>query len=228
VGHRVRQQQFSNGRVPRILQCLSMSGDPAPGRTIPNGRRSVAKSHRSSSLRTRVAEENIRAVARLQKQASRERTAGERLSDAIATLAAREATVVAHIVWFAVWLLVNGGHVPGMRPFDPFPFTLLTTIVSLEAIFLTLFVLASQNRLTHEADRRAHLDLQVNLLSEQEMTIVLQMLQEVCEHFDLRTTLSSPTFQELVRRTDVQDLAQRLDTHLGAPDAPKEPAGSAS
>jgi len=68
---------------------------------------------------------------------------------------------------------VNLGHFPQLRPFDPFPFTLLTTLVSLEAIFLTLFVLASQNRLTLEADRRAHLDLQVNLLSEQEMTMVL-------------------------------------------------------
>jgi uncharacterized membrane protein len=164
--------------------------------------------------RTHVAEQNIRAVRQLQDRAERERTPAERLSDAVVRLAAREATVVAHVVWFALWALVNLGHVPLLRPFDPFPFTLLTTLVSLEAIFLTLFVLASQNRLTLEADRRAHLDLQVNLLSEQEMTVVLRMLKEVCDHFELRETTSSQPFTELVRRTDVQDLAQRLDTQL--------------
>jgi uncharacterized membrane protein len=85
-------------------------------------------------------------------------------------------------------------------PFDPFPFSLLTSIVSLEAIILTLFVLATQNRLTREADKRAHLDLQVNLLSEQEMTIMLKMLEEPCEHFHLADTTRSPTFRDLTNR----------------------------
>ena len=178
-------------------------------------------SHRTPS---NVAEENIRAVAQLQKHASRRRSAGERLGDAIAAQAAREGTVVAHIVWFGVWVLINNGAVRGIRPFDPFPFTLLTTVVSLEAIFLTLFVLASQNRLTLEADRRAHLDLQVNLLSEQEMTIVLRMLREVCDHFELRATTSSAMFRDLVKRTDVQDLAERLEAQLTPPGTPaREP-----
>jgi len=171
--------------------------------------------------RTQVAEQNIRAVRQLQQRAERQRTTAERVSDAIARIAARESTVVAHIVWFGAWVLVNMGHVKGIRPFDPFPFTLLTTLVSLEAIFLTLFVLASQNRLTQEADRRAHLDLQVNLLSEQEMTVVLRMLKEICDHLELRQTTSSQTFTELVRRTDLQDLAERLDTQLAGQSATK-------
>jgi uncharacterized membrane protein len=83
-----------------------------------------------------------------------------------------------------------------------------------KAIFLTLFVLASQNRMTHEADRRAHLDLQVNLLSEQEMTVVLRMLGELCEHFDLRATLSSSKYRELASRTDVSQLAEQLEQEL--------------
>ena len=166
------------------------------------------------SARSDIADENIRAVARLQKQAARNRSMAERASDAIAAVAARQGTVIAHIVWFAGWTLVNSGHIPRVQVFDPFPFNLLTTLVSLEAIFLTLFVLNSQNRLTQEADRRAHLDLQVNLLSEQEMTMVLRMLGEVCEHLDLRQTLSSPKYQELARRTDVGQLAEQVDSHL--------------
>jgi uncharacterized membrane protein len=161
-----------------------------------------------------VADENIRAVARLQEQAARKRSRSERFGDAVSAMAARESTVAAHVVWFALWIMLNTGHLPKLKPFDPYPFTLLTTIVSLEAIFLTLFVLASQNRLTHEADRRSHLNLQVNLLSEQEMTMVLRMLGELCQHFDLRQTMSSPKYQELARRTDVGQLAEQLDSRL--------------
>jgi uncharacterized membrane protein len=174
----------------------------------------------------RVADENIRAVARLREQANRKRSWVERFSDSVAAGAAREATVVAHVVWFAGWVLVNTGQVAVIQPFDPFPFPLLGILVSLEAIFLTLFVLASQNRLTQEADRRAHLDLQVNLLSEQEMTMVLRMLGEVCERFDLRATISSQKYQDLARRTDVGQLAEQLDSHLPNPGEckPKTPA----
>jgi uncharacterized membrane protein len=169
-----------------------------------------------------LAEENIRAVAKLQKQAARRRTAGERFADAVSALMARESAAVGHVIWFGLWILINTGRLPFIKPFDHFPFPLLTTIVSLEAIFLTLFVLASQNRLTHEADRRAHLDLQVNLLSEQEMTLVLRMLGELCERFDLRATLSSAKYRELASRTDVGQLAEQLEQEL-----PKRTGGTA-
>ncbi len=162
----------------------------------------------------RPADENIRAVARLQEEAARKRSFTERFGDAVSAIAARESTVVAHVVWFVAWIALNTGRIARLEPFDPYPFTLLTTIVSLEAIFLSLFVLASQNRLTHEADRRAHLDLQVNLLSEQEMTMVLRMLGELCEHFNLRTTMASAKYRELARRTDVGELAEQLDARL--------------
>jgi uncharacterized membrane protein len=98
--------------------------------------------------------------------------------------------------------------------FDPFPFPLLTTMVSLEAIFLTLCVLASQNRMTRKADMRAHLDLQVNLLAEQEMTLVLRMLKEICEHLDLTETTQSDEFRALIKRTDVNSLAEQLAEKL--------------
>lgn len=118
-----------------------------------------------------------------------------------------------HTLWFAVWLAINEGWTR-WAPFDPFPFSLLTSIVSLEAIFLTLFVLASQNRLAREGDKRAHLDLQVDLLAEQEMTVVLKMLQELCEHFNLRKTADSDILRELLRDTDVGDLAARVERTL--------------
>ena len=173
----------------------------------------AGKTETRSAAVTSIADENIRAVARLQEH-TRKRSFAARIGDRIAILAAREGTVAVHVAWFACWILANTGRIPFVKPFDPFPFPLLTTIVSLEAIFLTLFVLASQSRLTHETDRRAHLDLQVNLLSEQEMTLVLRMLGELCEHFDLRATLASPKFRELARRTDVAQLAEQIDSEL--------------
>jgi len=120
--------------------------------------------------RSTVAEENIRAVARLQKKAAQQRTRLQCAADQLVGLVGRESTVAIHVVLFALWIGCNVG-LGGIRPFDPFPFVFLTMVVSLEAIFLTLFVLATQNRMTMDADRRAHLDLQVNLLSEQEMTL---------------------------------------------------------
>ena len=162
------------------------------------------------------ADENIRAVAKLEHAALSSRSTATRVSDAITTWAGSGTSIALHLIWFGGWLVFNTGLTAG-RPFDPFPFSLLTSIVSLEAIFLTLFVLASQNRLTRETDKRANLDLQVNLLAEEEMTVMLRMLQELCEHFNLTTTARSELFHKLIQRTDVRDLAKRVEQHLPEP-----------
>jgi uncharacterized membrane protein len=159
------------------------------------------------------AEQNIQAVARLERKARLKRSLAACVSDGITGIAGNEWSVAAHALWFSIWLLVNSAVSP-WKPFDPFPFSLLTSIVSLEAIFLTLFVLASQNRLTTEADKRAHLDLQVNLLAEQEMTVVLRMLKDLCDHFDLTSTTRSEEFRDLIARTDIRDLAERVEQNL--------------
>jgi uncharacterized membrane protein len=85
---------------------------------------------------------------------------------------------------------VNAGAVPGIRPFDPLPLPFLTMTVSLEAIFLALFVLASQNRLTRQADKRSHLDLKIDLLAERDMTAVLQLLQDIAQHLAVQTSVT--------------------------------------
>jgi uncharacterized membrane protein len=169
---------------------------------------------RASDTDSAVADENIQAVARIKQRMAKHRTPLQRLSDGVAAVAAKESTVLIHVVWFAVWIIANVRLLP-IEPFDPFPFGLLTTIVSLEAIFLSLFVLASQNRMTQDADRREHLDLQVDMLAEQEMTLVLQMLREVCEHLGLEKTIRSQKFVELVKRTDIGQLAERVEKNIG-------------
>ena len=87
------------------------------------------------------------------------------MSDFITTAVAGGPVLIAHVVWFAAWIAINLGMVPGVAPFDRFPFPFLTMVVSLEAIFLALFVLASQNRLSRQTDKREHLDLQIDPLA---------------------------------------------------------------
>ena len=84
-----------------------------------------------------------------------------------------------HVVWFGIWILIN--VMPRLPHIDPFPFTFLTLVVSLEAIFLSTFILISQNHDTKISERRNHLDLQINLLSEQENTQMLMMLRAIAE-----------------------------------------------
>jgi uncharacterized membrane protein len=167
------------------------------------------KQHSESN---RVADENIRAIVQLQNKAAERRGLWEQVTDAVAEFAGRELTIALHLLVLGFWIVVNSGWT-SIKPFDPFPFTMLSNIAGIEAIFLTLFILASQKRLTADADRRAHLDLQVNLLSEQEMTLVLHMLREICEHLGLRGTVDSEKFKELARRTDVSQLAEQVERH---------------
>ncbi len=115
-----------------------------------------------------------------------------------------------HVIWFAFWILANLSLIPGIAPFDPFPFQLLTMTVSLEAIFLSLFVLASQNRLTHEADMRSNLDLQIDLLAEREMTAVLRLLQDIARHLDVPLSVTADQLRDLAKKTDIQTLADRM------------------
>ena len=125
-----------------------------------------------------VIRRNIRTIVRLRQQASGSRDLQDRLADGITSFSGRMLFVYVHIVWFGAWILVNLGYF-GIRAFDPFPYGLLTMIVSLEAIFLSTFVLISQNRLSGEAERRADLDLHVGLLTEAELTRVLVMLDAI-------------------------------------------------
>jgi uncharacterized membrane protein len=164
-------------------------------------------------------EENVRVIKAWEEAALHERSRAERFSEWITYTVGRGPVLLAHVVWFAVWAAVNAGAVSWVRPFDPFPFPLLTTMVSLEAIFLALFVLSSQNRLAAQGDKRAHLDLQINLLAEREMTAVLQLLQDIAAHMGVAHAAGSPRVDELARETDVHELTSKLDDELPGRDS---------
>lgn len=162
--------------------------------------------------------DNILAISQLEREALDRRSAVEKFSDALVHHAGRFWFILLHAIWFGAWILWNVHLFPG-RPFDPFPFPALTTAVSLEAIFLSLFLLMSQNRSNRHADERAHLDLQVNLLAERETTKMLQMLQALCEHANLPEA-NDPELKKLLQRTDPAKLAAEISRQLPA-DAPQ-------
>jgi uncharacterized membrane protein len=165
-------------------------------------------------------EENVQAIKRWERTILRARSTAQQVSDWIACTAGRGEVLALHVLWFGAWLVVNTGAVRGIQPFDPFPFPFLTMTVSLEAIFLALFVLASQNRLARQADQRSHLDLQIDLLAEREMTAVLQLLQDLARHLDVKTTLSPEQLRDLMTKTDIRRLAGRM-AELAEPETPR-------
>ena len=127
-----------------------------------------------------LTDRNIRTVARLDAVSAAERTMTDRVVEKITAFCGSMTFVWAHLIWFGGWLVMNLiPHVPREFRFDPYPFQLLTLVVSLEAILLSTFILISQNRQAKIADRRNHLDLQINLLAEQESTKTLYLLSAI-------------------------------------------------
>ena len=124
---------------------------------------------------------NVSAVARLERQHLLERSLADRVSEALTRATGSTPFVVLHAGFFAAWIAINTGSFGRIAPFDPYPFNFLTLVVSLEAIFLSVFVLMSQNRMTRVAEQRARLDLQIDLLAERELTMLLRLLRALCE-----------------------------------------------
>jgi uncharacterized membrane protein len=158
---------------------------------------------------SKVIENNIRTILNLRVKAERERSVQDCMADAITAFSGRMVFVYVHIIWFGVWIILNTGLV-GIIPFDPFPYGLLTMVVSLEAIFLSTFVLISQNRLSDEAERRADLNLHISLLAEHELTRVLQMLDAIQEKMGIENHAESE-LADLEMDTKPEDVLAEIE-----------------
>jgi uncharacterized membrane protein len=157
---------------------------------------------------------NIDAIAKLEHDALDRRNLTERASDVITKLVGNVGFLIAQLLLISGWCLVNLHVIPGFNAFDPFPFGVLALIVSSESVFLMTFVLISQSRMARQAERRSHLDLQVGMLSEQELTAVLQMLQKLCQHMGVNVDSSKQEVQSFSKTTDVHKLASELEDKL--------------
>jgi uncharacterized membrane protein len=157
---------------------------------------------------------NIDAIAKLEHDALGRRSASERVSDIITRLVGNMGFLAAQFILISSWALLNLGVIPGLKPFDPFPFGVLALVVAFESVFLTVFVLISQSRMSRQSERRSHLDLQVGMLSEQELTTILQMLQKLCQHMGVNVDSSKQEVQSFSKTTDVHKLASELEDKL--------------
>lgn len=184
-----------------------------PGRRDDEIHRDERKPPEASRKPDVQAHRNIEAIARLEKKAIHRRSAAEQLADKVTGLAGSMPFIILHVVWFGGWIAVNAELIPGLAPFDEFPFSFLTLVVSLEAIFLSLLVLMSQNRMIKESDKRAHLDLQLNMLAEQEATMVLRMVHRIGKHLGLDEEIDEGA-RHLEQKTDVDQLAKKLEDRL--------------
>jgi len=156
---------------------------------------------------------NIRDILNLERENLGKPSLLDRMADTTSRLASGVAFVIVHVIWFTVWIVLNTRN---GRSFDPFPFSLLTLAVSLEAIVLTGFVLRAQSRMTMQADRRAELDLQINLLAEQELTAILRVLCAIGEKNGIDVTTCDGRVEQFRSQTDVRAIAAKLRTERAA------------
>ncbi|MEH1888989.1 MAG: DUF1003 domain-containing protein [Nostoc sp.] len=163
----------------------------------------------NNPLLSKVIQRNIRTLIRLRAKAANKRNLQDRIADTITSFSGHIVFVYVHLVWFGAWIILNTGKL-GVHPFDPFPYGLLTMVVSLEAIFLSTFVLISQNQLSQESEYRANLNLQIALLTEHEVTRVLQMLDAIQDKMGIENDEDSE-LADLEMETKPEDVLVEIE-----------------
>lgn len=122
------------------------------------------------------------------------------VSDDLTEICGSTPFLVFHIIFFATWIILNVNIIPGVVPFDPYPFGFLTLVVSLEAIFLAIFILVSQNRASYVNTLREEVHLRVNLIAEEEITKILEVLADMRKEMGIKKP--DPELEEMRQRTD--------------------------
>jgi uncharacterized membrane protein len=155
-------------------------------------------------------QEHIDVILKHEEEFLARRTAAERAGDSLGAFVGSLVFIAIHVAWFAGWVLVNTltiGHIPH---FDPVPFSMLDTVVALEAIFLASFIVMRQGRLSRRSDERDHLILQVLILAEKEITAVLRVERQIAAQVGLTEVAKDTEITELSRNTSIDTVAQTL------------------
>jgi uncharacterized membrane protein len=162
-----------------------------------------------------TARKNVETIAQVEQQLVGRRTRAERVADTVARFFGKLRFIAAHIVFIAAWFAYNLGILPNVEPFDPYPFPFLGLIVGIEFIFLTTFVLMNQNLQSRREEQWAHLNLQLAMLAEHEVTKNMQMLHMICAHLGLEQPTSDREVKELTQATPVATLVEEIAKKLG-------------
>lgn len=162
------------------------------------------RSHLAKAMRR-----NIDMILEVRKEMERRRSLQDKMADGITKTAGSMSFIIFHVIWFSLWMTYNLGLWGGGQPFDKWPFGLLTMIVSLEAIFLSAFVLVSQNRMSRMNDKRDDLDLQVTLLGEYEVTKILKILDAIGTK--LGVEMNDPELRELEMEISAKSVLREME-----------------
>ncbi|MDO8430476.1 MAG: DUF1003 domain-containing protein [Candidatus Taylorbacteria bacterium] len=146
-------------------------------------------------------------------KADAKRTGMERIADAMTSRFGSNTFLLLNIVLFILWVLINTDQIGAISVFDPFPFNLLTTIVSLEAIILAIFVLISQNRTTKVDDLREETHLQINLITERELTKLMKMMALLLERQGVDLS-QDPELIKMLKPISEEEIEKRLEKEI--------------
>ena len=172
------------------------------------GNKNIEGKHERSE---QVTEEMLQSI---QKRLNERRTVSDRLADLLVWSAGTITFVILHVILFAAWIAINMDLVPGIKVFDPYPFNFLTMTVSLEAIFLAIFVLMSQNRESKTADLRQEFDVQVNIIAEREITKVIHMLAYIMNHLGISYEKDAE-LRKMMRPLNIDEIREQLEHQIG-------------
>ena len=158
-----------------------------------------------------LAQQNVETIARLEQAAQTPRSFTDRLISLLTRFVGSLPFLYVHLLWFALWAMWNSAA--GRRQaFDSLPFPKLTMLLAMETILISTLVLISQNRQQRLADRRDHLDLQVNLLAEQEITKVLSVLEEIQRRLGISG--HDPEVIALKQAVEPEQLMQQIEKEV--------------
>ncbi len=146
-------------------------------------------------------------------KADARRTRMEKVADTMTSDLGSNTFLWTNVMVFLFWILINTGHIPIVSPFDPFPFNLLTNIVSLEAIILAIFVLISQNRSAKVDDIREETHLQLNLIAEKEITKIMKLLSLLLEKQGVDLS-GDPELKKMIRPVSEDEIEKRLEKEI--------------
>lgn len=159
----------------------------------------------------RIVERNIDAMLERRKVEDDRKGIQENIADAITRFAGSMRFVYIHLALFGTWIIWNLGLL-GLEPFDP-SFVVLAMLASVEAIFLSTFVLISQNRMNLQADKRADLNLQVDLLAEHELTRLIELVRAIARKMDIQEA-DHPEIDELARDVHPEKVMDTMEKHM--------------
>jgi uncharacterized membrane protein len=161
-------------------------------------------------------QEHIQVILKHEEEFMAGRTAAERLGDFLGAFVGSLTFIGIHVIWFAAWILVNTIRIAHIPHFDPAPFSILDTVVAIEAIFLASFIVMRQSRSSRRSDERDHLILQVLLLAEKEVTAVLQIERQIAARIGLSEVAKDAEIVQLSQKTSIDDVAQSLKDSMAS------------